>query len=145
MTDRGANFVKAFAVYNPINCFGHRLNNILKICFFQCTKKKKNQNNASSINDNPPAMVENYFVPVIPGENASSDSESELSELELENQELNAINDDTLVKFQKKKQRATATTAQKLSVVDIPAEAKKIILLLKQTKDLVKYVKQVSL
>ncbi len=91
-------------------------------------------------------MVEkNYFVPVIPGENASSDSESELSELELENQELNAINDDTLVKFQKKKQRATATTAQKLSVVDIPAEAKKIILLLKQTKDLVKYVKQVSL
>ena len=89
-------------------------------------------------------LKKNDVVAVNPGEDALSDSESELSELEIENQELNVINDDTLVKFQKKKQRAIAPTAQKMSVVDIPAEAKKIILLLKQTKDLVKYVKQVS-
>jgi hypothetical protein len=143
ITDKGANFVKAFALYNPLYCFGHRLNNILKICFFQVIKNKKDQNNLNSLNDNSTTRKKTNVTPVILGENSSSDSDSD-SELDEENQELNVIIEDTLINFQKKKSRTTATAAQKMSVDDIPPEAKKIILLLKQTKDLVKYVKQVS-
>jgi hypothetical protein len=142
MTDRGANFVKAFATYNPLYCFGHRLNNILKICFFQQQKKKKKQHDASSTTNNPTIVIQKpNVIPVLPDENLSSDTDSELSELE-EEEELNVLNGDALIKFQKKKK--SDTTAQKMLVEDIPFEAKKIILLLKQTKSLVKYVKQVS-
>ncbi|CAF4039435.1 unnamed protein product [Rotaria sp. Silwood1] len=151
MSDRGSNFVKAFAIYNPIYCFGHRLNNILKICFFQQQKKKKDKpdelsttTNTTSINSATTINSTTNVVPVLQYENSSSDSESESSDLEEENYELNVLNEDTLVKFQKKKKVYTAT-AQVMSVEDIPHEAKKIILLLKKTKKLVKYVKLTSL
>ncbi|CAF2915108.1 unnamed protein product [Rotaria sp. Silwood2] len=164
ISDRGSNFVKAFAIYNPIYCFGHRLNNILKICFFQQQKKKKDKhdelsttnttsinsattiNSAITINSATTINSTTNVVPVLQYENSSSDSESESSDLEEENYELNVLNEDTLVKFQKKKKVYTYTaTGQIMSVKDIPHEAKKIILLLKKTKELVKYVKLTSL
>ncbi|CAF4052179.1 unnamed protein product, partial [Rotaria sordida] len=142
ISDRGSNFVKAFAIYNPIYCFGHRLNNILKICFFQQQKKEKNKpnelsttTNTTSINSATTINSTTNVVPVLQYENSSSDSESESSDLEEENYELNILNEDTLVKFQKKKNVYTAT-GQIMSVKDIPHEAKKIILLLKKTKKL---------
>ena len=144
MSDRGANFVKAFSVYNPIYCFGHRLNNILKIGFFQVIKNQV-KTNPSSLNDNTRTTRKKInSTSLTLCENSSSDNESEFSELDEENEALNIINEDTLIKFQKKTSRTSLISAQKMSVNDIPPEAKKIILLLKQTKDLVKYVKQVS-
>lgn len=37
--DRGSNFLKAFRDLNPITCFAHRLNNVLKRSFFQHQKQ----------------------------------------------------------------------------------------------------------
>ena len=39
LCDRGSNSVKAFPDDDPLFCFGHRFNNILKTLFFQNTKK----------------------------------------------------------------------------------------------------------
>ncbi|CAF1195155.1 unnamed protein product [Rotaria sordida] len=134
ITDKGANFIKAFAMYDPIYCFGHTLNNILKICFFQQKKKEKSQRDESSIgNTLSTIMPKENSTPVVLDENTSSASESELSDFE-ENQELYFLNENTLVKFQKKNR--TTTITQKMSVNDIPSEAKKILTLIKQTKDL---------
>jgi hypothetical protein len=42
VTDRGANFVKAFRSNRVLFCVVHRLNNILKRCFYQNPNKKSN-------------------------------------------------------------------------------------------------------
>jgi hypothetical protein len=41
VTDRGSNFVKAFRTHKVLFCVAHRLNNILKRCFYQNPTKKK--------------------------------------------------------------------------------------------------------
>ena len=41
MCDRGSNFQKGFKTFQPLFCFGHRLNNIVKRAFFQNQIKKK--------------------------------------------------------------------------------------------------------
>lgn len=40
VTDRGANFVKAFKSNKVLYCVVHRMNNILKRCFYQNPSKK---------------------------------------------------------------------------------------------------------
>ena len=144
ISGRGANFVKAFAVYNPVYCFGHRLNNILKIFFFQ--QQTKDQSNEATT-DNNPKIIKNTrnagADSTTRQEFTSSDNELDSSDLE-ENQGLNVLNEDTLVTFQKKRKTTITTTAQ-VSVADILPEAKKVVLLLKRTKNLVKYVKLVSI
>jgi hypothetical protein len=42
VTDRGANFVKAFRSNKVLYCVLHRMNNILKRCFYQNPTKKLN-------------------------------------------------------------------------------------------------------
>jgi len=41
--------VKALAPYSPVYCVAHRLNNVIKTCFYQ-TSKKKSQSNDDSTN-----------------------------------------------------------------------------------------------
>ena len=40
VTDRGSNFLKAFRLHKVLYCVAHRLNNILKRCFYQNPVKK---------------------------------------------------------------------------------------------------------
>lgn len=40
MSDRGSNFVKALKNFFVIWCFAHRLNNVLKLCFFTAATKE---------------------------------------------------------------------------------------------------------
>jgi hypothetical protein len=42
VTDRGANFIKAFRSNKVLLCVVHRMNNVLKRCFFQNPTKKSN-------------------------------------------------------------------------------------------------------
>ncbi|CAF5042532.1 unnamed protein product [Rotaria sp. Silwood1] len=42
VSDRGANLVKALKPYSTTNCVAHRLNNIVKVGFYQTNKKRKN-------------------------------------------------------------------------------------------------------
>ncbi|CAF1471176.1 unnamed protein product [Adineta steineri] len=144
ITDRGANFLKAFAKYDLICCFGHRLNNVLKVCFFYQQTKKKKKNNQASSKDNtcstakstPPtnsARVEK--------DELSSSSDSSLSDDE-ENQRENYVTEQSsLVILRRRKKSSTTQSAQKMVVEDIPPEAKQVLLVLKQAKKLVKYVK----
>ena len=44
VTDRGSNFKKAFHSHSVLYCAAHRLNNILKRCFYHTDKKKKKNN-----------------------------------------------------------------------------------------------------
>jgi hypothetical protein len=48
VTDRGANFNKAFNKHKVLYCVAHRLNNILKRCFYH-TDKKKSKSTTESI------------------------------------------------------------------------------------------------
>ncbi|CAF1565237.1 unnamed protein product, partial [Didymodactylos carnosus] len=41
ISDRGSNFVAALRQFTPMYCFAHRLNNILKLSFYQQQKKEK--------------------------------------------------------------------------------------------------------
>ncbi len=96
------------------------------------------------MSDNPTTTVQNNITRIIPSQDPSISSESDSSELDEDKEGLNLINEDALIKFQKKKPRKT-TAPQNMPVDDIPPEAKKVILLLKQSKDLAEYMKQVSL
>ncbi|CAF1483516.1 unnamed protein product [Adineta steineri] len=46
MIDRGPNLMKALKPYRPLNCYGHRMNNVLKRSFFQINKKKRKNETA---------------------------------------------------------------------------------------------------
>ena len=72
-----------------------------------------------------------------------SSSGSESFEFEQENQELETVDENTLVKFRKKTSKIT--NASKMLLKDTPMEAETIIMVIRQTKDLVKYIKQVGL
>ncbi|CAF5125033.1 unnamed protein product, partial [Rotaria sp. Silwood1] len=46
VSDRGSNFMKALKPYSPVYCVAHRLNNIIKTCFYQTAIiKRKNVDN----------------------------------------------------------------------------------------------------
>jgi hypothetical protein len=148
ITDRGSNFIKAFAQYEPIYCFAHRINNVLKICFFQQQKnKKKKQQTQLRTNDisagTKPAST---TVDSIDQEDLSSSSESDSSDLEQEEEQQNKLIECLpVVKPRPKKTSSTTTISQKISLDDIPPVAKLVLFVLKQAKKLVKYVKIVSI
>ncbi|CAF2939679.1 unnamed protein product [Rotaria sp. Silwood2] len=53
VTDRGSNFIKAFRLNKVLFCVAHRLNNILKRCFYQIPmKNKKNKSLNTSVRSN---------------------------------------------------------------------------------------------
>ena len=150
ITDRGSSFVKAFAQYEPLYCFGHRINNILKIGFFQQQKKKKTQENQLRTTDIIGATMSISVTTdsMDQNETLSSSSESESSELEQEEeqQQKNESNEySTLVIRKIKKSSSRKESAQKLLVDNIPSEAKQVLFILKQAKKLVNYVKLVSM
>lgn len=43
MCDRGSNFIRGLRDYSPIYCYAHRLNNILKRCFWQTKRQRINR------------------------------------------------------------------------------------------------------
>ncbi|CAF1294249.1 unnamed protein product [Rotaria sordida] len=149
ITDCGSNFIKCFAQYEPLYCFGHRLNNILKTCFFQQQKKKKKQiqlttNDIST--EREPTLTTTGLTVQTEGLSSSSEFNSSESEQEVEEEQQTKFNKSLpLVKPRYKKTSATANNAQKMLVENAPPEAKQVLLMLKQAKKLVKYVKLVGM
>lgn len=141
VSDRGSNFVKAFSIYNPIYCFGHRLNNILKICFFQQDNKSKRNCVSISSKDSARTTQSSVVLDSLVDGNLSDDSESESSECGDEYQELNLGNEKTWITFKKEKSNGKMAT-EKISVEDISDDAKKILVALRKTNRIVKYVKK---
>lgn len=149
MSDRGSNFQKAFKSFNPLFCFGHRLNNVLKRGFFQTQKKKKKKTPTSdhAPDDTSPSAAIDSSVDL--EEEISTDESDVTSD---EDFELTAA----IPVLRKKKNKAKAPIASsrsqvnlgsihmKLDVNDVPLPAKQVLCTLKQCKKVVKYVKKVS-
>ena len=148
--DRGSNFIKALAQYEPVYCFGHRLNNVLKIGFFQQQEKKAKhiQLTTSDICADPELILRNTDLLVqndcltSSSDSTSSDSEQEAEEKQQQGKLNKSL---LLVKPRFKTTSATTVNAQKLLVENAPPEAKQVLLALKHAKRLVKYVKLVSI
>ena len=147
ISDRGSNFVKGFRCYDPLFCFGHRLNNIIKTSFFQNERNKKRKTESTSTigapslsNDNmPPQEHTNTFS--ILNHELSSEEESEDDE------------ESVLPLLPIVRKRRTTNTkstngkqclSSKMSINDIPAAAKDILLTLSQCKKLVTFIKHVD-
>ncbi|CAF1143835.1 unnamed protein product [Adineta ricciae] len=124
ITDRGANFLKAFSKHDPICCFGHRLNNVLKICFFYQQSKRKT-------NKSPPKEVFSSTTLILPND-CSGVEKDELSS-----------SSDSDSSGDEENQRENYPPEQ--SSLAIPSEAKQVLFVLKQAKKLVKYAKLTGL
>ncbi|CAF3805095.1 unnamed protein product, partial [Rotaria sp. Silwood1] len=111
LCDRGSNFVKGFRDYDPLFCYGHRLNNILKTSFFQNAKNKKKT----------PVQHQQLILPrhqIIVHEDDSEDDEDILISI-------------PIIRNRKQKDDNQQLSA-KASVDDIPGEAKAVLLTLSQ-------------
>ncbi|CAF4924085.1 unnamed protein product [Rotaria sp. Silwood1] len=124
LCDRGSNFVKGFRDYDPLFCYGHRLNNILKTSFFQNAKNKKKT----------PVQHQQLILPrhqIIVHEDDSEDDEDILISI-------------PIIRNRKQKDDNQQLSA-KASVDDIPGEAKAVLLTLSQCKKVIKFIKKSGL
>ncbi|CAF1479470.1 unnamed protein product [Adineta steineri] len=133
MIDRGPNLVKALKPYRPLNCYGHRLNNVLKLSFFQTNKKKKKE------------------TPGVQGSVAQSNKKQNDSDLSTSSGEDDIEIVLPIVK-RRKKPNVKAVAGQsipldprKLQLKDMEPSAQKVIETVVNCKKLVKYIKKAGL
>jgi hypothetical protein len=148
MSDRGSNFVKVFQDFNPLFCFGHRLNNVLKTTFFQHVKTKKKGSDSTTASDitarsNSHAAPKVYKDAVTTINDALSCEESSEDDEEYVPPSLPIV--------RKRKSNISTSTKnnqqllRKVSIDDVPGEAKDVLSTLKQCKKIVKYIKKVNI
>ncbi|CAF3034266.1 unnamed protein product, partial [Rotaria sp. Silwood2] len=149
--DRGSNFVCAFKDFEPVFCYGHRLNNIAKLNFFQNKRKKEKVGavviDATNILDtNPPSTIK------------AEDNDNEIHESSSDDSELSTdddfANDTALPVIRKKKKFVKVTVSskndllfsqKKITVKQIPISAKHVLQVLNKCKKIVKYVKKTGI
>ncbi len=145
--DRGSNFVCAFKDFEPVFCFGHRLNNIIKISFFQNQRKKKK--NPRDTHD-----LAQSFDPKSTSKstaNGSTKQNSESSSSDTESSEDDNLDNTTALPVIRGKKTKTINSSKnqllalqvKMNVDEIPLSAKHVIRVLNTCKKIVKYVKKV--
>ena len=140
VSDRGSNFVKCFRQMGvqPLYCFGHRLNNVLKKVFFQnetLNKRKQTPFLAAATTTTQP-LLDDY----------DSSSEPELVD------SCHESDDEMIpskpVKKQKRKQNKkikmeTVIDHEKLKLGDLKHEEKAVVDQISNIKKVVAYVKRV--
>ncbi|CAF4047697.1 unnamed protein product, partial [Rotaria sordida] len=129
LCDRGSNFVKGFRDYDPLFCYGHPLNNILKTSVFsKCKKQKKHSCSTSTVDI--ATSSNNSTVRKEQKNTLSSISDILSNEDEFEDDE------DVLISIpvtrNRKKKDDNQQLSAKASVDDIPNEAKAVLLTLSQ-------------
>ncbi|CAF4875369.1 unnamed protein product [Rotaria socialis] len=105
VSDRGSNFVAAFRHFQPLFCYGHRLNNILQKSFFANTKLKRDQGTTLPISN-----ILNPINDEFSSEESSEDEEENM---------LPAI-----PVIRKKAANKNQQLVFKMSIDDVPIEAK---------------------
>lgn len=150
MCDRGSNFRKAFKSFQPLFCFGHRLNNVLKRAFFQHLKK-------SSSLDNPLRTVDgSSTTSITPSSSATQPAE----EISTDDSEMSSEDDcEPTVSIpiaRKRKDKAKLSSKSKrvhrdlqpiqmkMTIDQVPSSAKQVLRTLHQCKRVVKFAKKVS-
>ena len=143
LCDRGWNFVKVFLDYDPLFCFGHRLN-ILKTSFFQNANKNKKHCSISTIDiakslDN--SILTNKQLDIVSNVNETvSSEESDEDEDVATSIPVIGKRKQCILKQKGYHQQLLAKT----SVDTIPAEAKVILIALSQCKKIIKFIKKVN-
>jgi len=141
MCDRGSNFVKCFKNYDPLHCYAHRLNNIIKKCFFQNNKKR-------AIDTLLSHLMTTTSATVVHNTSSSSDDDS-CDEVDDEvvpsiKLKLKRITNGNKKRIKKTNSSFSFIDHMKLNISDIPNEARAYLTILKEVKHIVKYVKKVS-
>ena len=116
--DRGSNFIKALKDFSPLYCSAHRLNNVLKKCFFQSKNSR-----LSRISVTPSTITD------VSESTSSSDDDDEFIVLS--------------TRMLKKKTTVTNGSLQ-MEFDRIPESAKDVIRTIDSSKKLVRYVKKVA-
>ncbi|CAF3838540.1 unnamed protein product [Rotaria sp. Silwood1] len=147
--DRGSNFVCAFKDFEPIFCYEHRLNNIVKVTFFQNKKKQAD----TVVVDVKNGVDVKPFCTKTAGGNEKEIHESSSDDSELSTDD-DSVNETALPVFRKKKkfvkkylssQNNTLSSQMKMTVDQIPLSAKHVIEVFKKCKKIVKYVKKIGI
>jgi hypothetical protein len=140
MCDRGSNFVKCFKYYNPLHCYAHRLNNIIKKCFFQTQKKRTTDASASNCTTTATAISVNDIL-----NSSDEDSCDEADDEYVPSIKLKSKRKPNANSSRKGKRNSSMSFVDhvKLDVSDIPIEAREYLIKLKEVKHIIKYVKKV--
>jgi hypothetical protein len=64
VTGRGANFVKSFRSHRVLFCVAHRLNNVLKRCFYQNPTKKQSVSPGEMYHLSTTSILNSELTPV---------------------------------------------------------------------------------
>ena len=117
ITDCSSNFIKAFSPYEPIYCFVHRINNVLKVCFFQQQQQNKIKQKFQSLSHNISRETQETLTNASLTVQADDSLESDCSKFRQEGQARNKSNESFSVVTSKLRKISTTTkSAQKLYV-----------------------------
>jgi hypothetical protein len=148
--DRGSNFRKAFSGFQPLFCFGHRLNNVLKRAFFQHQNRRSNVDHQLSILDDPYVTANATSSSAIqsPDEVSTDDSDTSSGDDDCESTaSLPIARKRKHMANPSSKSRRVPTDVQqihmKMPVDQVPSSVKQVLRTLNQCKRVVKYVKKV--
>ena len=150
MCDRGSNFRKAFKSFQPLFCFGHRLNNVLKRAFFQHLKKTSSSDHPlKTVDGSSTAAITSSSSAIQPAEEISTDDSEMSSDDDCESTVALPIS-------RKRKDKAKSSSKSsriptdlqqihmKMTIDEVPSSAKQVLRTLHQCKRVVKYAKKVG-
>ncbi|CAF5216392.1 unnamed protein product, partial [Rotaria magnacalcarata] len=150
VSDRGSNFVTAFRDFQPLFCFGHRLNNILKIGFFGNIKKRQKQ--VSTLSTIPDINSE-FSTTMLKGRQRNAiDINDAVTSDDSSDDDEKYTTPTIPMKRKKRKKRTNKIEStnvhlleRKISINEFPIEAHNIIIAINQCKKTVKYIKKVRI
>ncbi|CAM4812822.1 unnamed protein product [Rotaria magnacalcarata] len=150
VSDRGSNFVTAFRDFQPLFCFGHRLNNILKIGFFGNIKKRQKQ--VSTLSTIPDINSE-FSTTMLKGRQRNAiDINDAVTSDDSSDDDEKYTTPTIPMKRKKRKKRTNKIEStnvhlleRKISINEFPIEAHNIIIAINQCKKTVKYIKKSGL
>jgi hypothetical protein len=137
VTDRGANFVKGLHGYSVLFCTAHRLNNVLKLTFYQNPSKGKKNNQGKTT----PTTTVVERTEVTPDKvttiktkiEASPEIDTDINMVDYDHDsETDASDNDD------------ETDYSSITISDLPRSAKEVLDTIRDCKALVRYTKKVK-
>lgn len=140
MCDRGSNFIKCFKYYNPLHCYAHRINNVIKKCFFQNGKKPTADASLSSCTKTTTAFAVSNVLSSSDEDSCDEADDEYVPSIKLKVKRKTKANNTRA----SKSNSSSLIDHMKLDVSDIPIEAREYLIKLKEIKHIIRYVKKVK-
>ncbi|CAF3719510.1 unnamed protein product [Adineta steineri] len=132
--DRGSNLKKALEKYNVVHCIAHRLNNTLQKTFYQLETSKAKKD---------VAFGDYYINPVDDEDDQISSGDSEEENVPFDDDDVRLI--DRLTRSVNQTTVAPSRNNATTTLAQLPSEAKRALVTIIHTKELVKYIKKTNL